>query len=201
MKIKIQTIVFFILMLTFTGVSFAGESSLSEEKYQKFINGEIPVEDVVITYNHWLHPGWNEKVEISEGVIRIYKSVHNVQLFNDMREQIAERGYAAPYEEELMETEEGDYDSYYRVDIESSTLIPFVNELQNQDFYFMETKKGCHESWTIEIEIDGVSKIVSTVVLKELPGFSELIEALQPVIDEARKHEVSEDEFYGISMN
>ncbi|MBU1023983.1 hypothetical protein KKB99_06835, partial [bacterium] len=148
MKIKIQAIIFFTLTLTFMGMSFAGETTLSEEKYQKFIKGEIPVVEVKITYNHWLHPGWNEKVEISGGIVRIHKSVHNLQLFNDIRNQIAERGYAAPYEDELLETEEGNYDSYFMVDIKPSLLIPFRNELQNQNFYGMEDVKGCHEVWT-----------------------------------------------------
>ncbi|MFH1514985.1 MAG: hypothetical protein ABIG42_05940, partial [bacterium] len=192
MKTRILTISFIILMCAFGGLSFASQSSMSEETYKRFISGEVPVESVKITYNHWLHPGWNEKVEINGGIIRVYKSVHNVQLFNDMREQIAARGYAAPYEEELMETEEGDFDVYYRTDIAPSGLIPFKSALQNHDFYNMEDIKGCHEVWTIEIEISGAKKIVSTVVLKDLPGFSEIIGTLMPLINDAKQHEVSE---------
>ena len=42
---------------------------------------------------------------------------------------------------------------------------------------------------------------VSLVVLKDLPGFSEIIGVLMPLIDDARLHEVTEDEYGGQSMN
>ena len=202
MKKIILPISFIILLFAFGGIGGATTSKeLTEAAFKRFLSGEIAVRQVHIRYSHYLHPFWNEELKIENGMIRLHKSVHNSAYFSVLRAQIMERGYTAPYEERLLKTEEGDYDSYYKTEFDPDKLVPFINALEQTDFYNMESLKGDHEIWTIEIEIDGASKVVTTVVLKDTPGFEKLIVALKPLMDDVRKHQVDKDEFDSSEMN
>lgn len=202
MKKIILPITFILLLFAFGGIASATSShEINEAALRRFLKGEVPVKRIHINYGRSLHPYWNEELEIDGGVIRLHKSVHNTFYFNQSRRQILERGHAAPYEERLLKTKEGDYEKYYKTELKSEMLTPFIGELENTDFYNMKSLRCDHEIWRIEVEIDGAEKVVSTVVLKDLPGFENLLAALEPLIDNVREHEVDEDEFNSSELN
>ena len=202
MKKIILPISFVILLFAFGGIgSTVTSSNLGRETFQRFLKGEIPAKEAHINFIHYQNPFWNEELDIEDGVIRFHKSVHNSVYFDGMRARIKERGYSAPYEDELLQVEEGDYDKYYMTKFDPKMLVPFVNSLDENKFYDMKKRYGDKEIWRIEIEIDGASKVVSVVVIDNTPGFQKILDALHPILDDVREHEVDADEFESPGMN
>ncbi len=160
------------------------------------LDASSPAKSMISMDYLWVY-GIEEKVELrGDGLVRVERHVHNREVFDGIRSELASRGKLSPYGQSISEMEEGDYDRYWVADIGPDAFGKLVGLLREKGYPDIEDTYGDWEVWAVTVNAGDVETRVGQVLRDYDAGFESIIEALEGLADTAKSgDEVDREDF------
>ena len=160
------------------------------------LESSTPEGTIIVMEYRWVY-GIEERVELrGDGLVRVARHVHDRDLFNQLRAELAEKGRLSPYHEEMYAMEEGDYDRYWVGDAGAASFKAIAGLLVDIGFPDIEETYGDWEVFAITLKAGGDEARVGQVIRDIHPGFESALDAIEELAGIAKGNgEVDAEEF------